>query len=674
MEDLAVEYRREVDGLRAIAVLPVILFHAGFKSFSGGFVGVDIFFVISGYLITTIIISELDAGRFSLTNFYERRARRILPALSLMMFVCLPFAWVWLMPSEMINFSQSLIAVSGFVSNILFWQKTGYFYTAAELVPLLHTWSLSVEEQYYVLFPIFLMLTWKFGKKRIVSALIVFFLASFTIAQIGSTHKPTASFFLLPTRGWELLVGAFLAFYLSRPSKVNLPLIAKEFFGGAGLVLIVTAIFSFNSQTPFPGIYALLPTLGAALIILFATAETKVGQLIGNRLFVYAGLVSYSAYLWHQPLFAFARNRSLAEPGETLYVVLVLLTFALAFLTWRYVEAPFRDKSKFNRRHIFTFAAVGTVAFVCLGLIGHFKNGFVERFDSKYVPLLSFVKEDHLRRDAACKATTPAIKALTSCVLGDQSNVDGLLLGDSHAQMLWDPLNKALTEKKRGFLSIDGAGCPPVRGVYRVDIGSEGNCNEIYESILKFLDEKPEIKYIVMGARWTLYLERTRFDNKQGGIERGDDSFVDFVVGGVPKRHSESERRVLLQSAYKNSVLEFLKTDRKVVLVYPTPEVGWNVPDFYSKSLLFNHRLEDPFISHSYEVFLQRNKATLEAFDSIGEHKNLIRVRPHETLCNTYVKDRCISVLDGQLLYSDDDHLSNKGSSSVVSEIMRSIN
>ena len=212
-------YRPEIDGLRALAVLPVILFHAGYEAFSGGFVGVDVFFVISGYLITTIIIAELDEGQFSLVNFYERRARRILPALFFVMAACIPFAWALLSPAELKSFGQSLIAVSTFTSNILFWQESGYFDIESELKPLLHTWSLAVEEQYYILFPLFLMFTWHKGLRWVVGALAIVFLLSFALAIWGtqiatSPNIASAAFFLIHSRIWELLVGVFIALYL----------------------------------------------------------------------------------------------------------------------------------------------------------------------------------------------------------------------------------------------------------------------------------------------------------------------------------------------------------------------------------------------------------------------------------------------------------------------------
>jgi len=335
------DYRKEIDGLRALAVLPVILFHAGFETFSGGFVGVDVFFVISGYLITTIILAELEQGKFSIVNFYERRARRILPALFLVTLVCIPFAWLWLLPSDMKDFSQSLVAVSVFASNILFWRESGYFDTAAELKPLLHTWSLAVEEQYYVLFPLFLMLFWKLGKRWILVTLWLVFVASLAVAQWGAYAKPAAAFYLLPTRGWELLIGAFAAFYLSKANRIEFGKGLSEFGGWLGVALIIYAVFAYSKATPFPGFYALVPTIGAVLVILFATQQTTVGKFVGNKAFVGVGLVSYSAYLWHQPLFAILKHSDF-DDTKGIYAILICLTLVLAFVSWKFVEALFR--------------------------------------------------------------------------------------------------------------------------------------------------------------------------------------------------------------------------------------------------------------------------------------------------------------------------------------------
>ena len=297
-------YRPEIDGLRAFAVLPVVFFHAGFSSFSGGFVGVDVFFVISGYLITSIIIAGQEAGTFTLIRFYERRARRILPALFVVMFACLPFAWFWLYPIDFKRFSQSIVAVTTYSSNILFILTSSYFERAAELKPLLHTWSLAVEEQFYLFFPVFLVGFWRLGKRRLLLLLSILAIISLLLAEWESINSPTIAFYGLPTRGWELMIGAFVAFYASGDKKDS-SILTQQVGSFIGLSMLIYPIIWFNKYTPFPSLYTLVPTIGTALIILFTTQKTIVGKLLGSKLFVGIGLISYSAYLWHQPLLAF---------------------------------------------------------------------------------------------------------------------------------------------------------------------------------------------------------------------------------------------------------------------------------------------------------------------------------------------------------------------------------
>jgi len=454
----AMDYRREIDGLRALAVLPVILFHAGFETFSGGFVGVDVFFVISGFLITTIILAELEQGKFSIVNFYERRARRILPALFLVMLVCIPFAWFWLLPSDMKDFSQSLVAVSVFASNILFWRESGYFDTAAELKPLLHTWSLAVEEQYYVIFPLFLMLFWKLGKRWILVTLGLVFFVSLALAQWAAFAKPDAAFYLLPTRGWELLIGAFAAFYLSKANRKEFGKSVSEIGGWLGVAMIMFAVFAYSKTTPFPGLYALVPTIGTALIILFATQQTTVGKFVGNKAFVGVGLISYSAYLWHQPLFAFARHKGLTEGSHIAFLLLSFLTLILAYLSWKYVEAPFRRRSIISRRLIFSFGFVFTLFFICIGYIGYVKNGFESRFervlsgDIGHIDFHKYIDEKYFD----CEPKVIAENALSwegflRCKQSKQGTPEVVLLGDSHAEHLFLGLAEYIPSKNITF-------------------------------------------------------------------------------------------------------------------------------------------------------------------------------------------------------------------------------
>ena len=372
------KYRPEIDGLRALAVIPVILFHAGSSLFSGGFVGVDIFFVISGYLITTIIIDELDRGTFSIVNFYERRARRILPALFLVMLACIPFAWFWLLPGEMKDFSRSIISVSFFVSNVFFWRDAGYFGAASELKPLLHTWSLAVEEQFYIIFPLFLLGAWRFGKRVIVVTLILLAISSLFIANWASFNGREGSFFLLPTRGWELLIGCLAALYISKNGIETKPIISQS-ISLVGIFCILFSMLYYNGSTPFPSVYGLVPTIGTALIILFANNKTVIGKLLGSKPFVGVGLLSYSAYLWHQPILAFARHKDLYLPTFQSITIIVIGTLTLSYFSWRYVESYFRQRGKVAKNTIFTLSLAGTALFICAGALGALTNGFEHR-------------------------------------------------------------------------------------------------------------------------------------------------------------------------------------------------------------------------------------------------------------------------------------------------------
>lgn len=366
-------YRPEVDGLRAVAVLPVILFHAGFATFSGGFVGVDVFFVISGYLITTIILNELEEGRFSIVKFYERRARRILPALFFVILVSIVLAWMFLLRNDFRDFFRSIVAVVTFSSNIFFWLEADYFDTSAELKPLLHTWSLAVEEQYYIIFPLLMMAIWRFGRPFVIGLLGVIFVLSLGYAELIVRDQPETAFYLLPTRAWEIMVGAFCALYLQQSWRMSLAPVVEQALSALGLILIAFAIFAFSKDTPTPSLYMLVPTLGAALIILFANQGTLAKFLLSTRAMVWVGLISYSAYLWHQPVLSFMRHNSVVEPSAVIMLTGSAVSLALAWFTWAYVERPFRNPA-FPRKRVFTASFVGTAALLFAGLFVHTQN------------------------------------------------------------------------------------------------------------------------------------------------------------------------------------------------------------------------------------------------------------------------------------------------------------
>jgi peptidoglycan/LPS O-acetylase OafA/YrhL len=463
-----VRYRSEIDGLRALAVVPVVLFHAGVAVVGGGFVGVDVFFVISGYLITSILLEELDTGTFSIRRFYERRARRILPALFFLMAVVTPFAWAWLMPSDLKDFAGSQIATTVFASNVWFWLHTGYFDSAADLKPLLHTWSLAVEEQYYILFPLILSLSWRLGQRISLATIALLAAASLLIAQWGVSHAPAATYFLLPARAWELLVGSFIALYLRTNPRLPAELVADG-LSLAGIALIAVPMVTYTDQTPFPGLAALPPVLGTALIILFASPENLAGRLLSLRPVVGTGLLAYSFYLWHQPVFALYRQRFGDEAFHDHVPLLVLLSFAMAALSYRIIEQPFRRKASLRQLKLAMLACF-SLAIIASGAILRIID-----IDKALVPsyrwALSVADPDLIAyaegsdTHMACTGL-PDGPGFVSCRFGAFGTAPGIALwGDSLAGAFLHGLDHVARDRSISGTAFIANGCPPVVGL-----------------------------------------------------------------------------------------------------------------------------------------------------------------------------------------------------------------
>jgi peptidoglycan/LPS O-acetylase OafA/YrhL len=526
------KYRREIDGLRALAVVPVILFHAGFRAFSGGYVGVDIFFVISGYLITSLILTEQRAGTFTIVNFYERRARRILPALFIVLLACLPVAWLWLYPRELEMFSHSLTAVSTFSSNLYFWKTSSYFDTSSELKPLLHTWSLAVEEQYYLVFPVFLILTKKLDKRWILVILGAIAALSLLAAQWGTVNAPTFSFYVLPTRAWELLIGVFIAFYFERAKPVKHGRVLGECGGFAGLLLIAYAVSFFDAQTPSPGLFTLLPTLGAGLIILFATPQTVAGRLLGNKVLVGVGLISYSAYLWHNPLFAFARLLSPDQPRILCFALLSAVSLVLAFLSWKFVETPFRKMDKIDRNAIALFSVTGLLCFVGAGLVQpYLRSGFP--FSPEQRKIYAYTSYEHdfsykSRENICFLSPVQSYEDFApECKHVDTTMPTVMLWGDSHAAMLSVGLRFVYGD----VIQYTAAGCPPIAGRRFLNAKYCAGINDFV------LGEVGRIRpnQIIMDASWLVY--GNRIDDVAETIDKiriASPTSRIVVVGTVP--------------------------------------------------------------------------------------------------------------------------------------------
>lgn len=662
-------YRREIDGLRALAVVPVILFLAGFDLFRAGFVGVDVFFVISGYLITTLILADVAQGKFSLAHFYVRRARRILPALFLVIAVCLVLSWFLLLPSDMNAFLQSVMAATVFGSNILFWRESGYFESEVALKPLLHTWSLSVEEQFYLLFPLCLVCALRFGKRGALCLLVVFAVCSIALAYWGAFNKPAAAFYLLPTRGWELLIGAIAAFYLSHAPQARFGRWVSEAGAWLGLLLIAAAVFGYARPIRGLGLPALAPTIGTALIILFGTQQTSAGRFIGNQAFVGVGLISYSAYLWHQPLFAFARHGSVGAPSQTFFAMLIFLTFVLAYASWRYVETPFRQGSRIARPQVLALGYGMAAFFILFGAFGYMSAGYAWRFDDA-IRNIESARADKNPSQAECyfMAGLPAVPD-GYCRLG-KGPVVGMLMGDSHADTLAFPLSNALGERGVSFLSAAYGGCPPIENLYRPNEGRSHKCYEFNRRNFDFVLNNPAIESVVLMARWTAYSEGTFFDNGEGGVE----SLGSVVVGlvdpsGQPQNTAKALRKAMVLDQFLKSIQKLVAAGKQVFLIYPVPEVGYDVPSRRARLKFLEN--SDDIVTTRYDLYQSRHADLFRIFDYLGEHKNLVRIKPNEMLCDRFIKGQCVTEIAGKILYYNDDHLSNAGSQMLADEIVK---
>ena len=391
------KYRPEIDGLRALAVLPVILFHAGYNNFEGGYVGVDIFFVISGYLISSIIIYEVELGKFSLQNFYERRARRILPALFSVILISAPFAWFILLPADLELFNNSAFSALTFWSNYIFYFEIDYFETSSRLKPLLHTWSLSIEEQFYIIFPILLLFFFKFKKKYFIIFISIIAILSLFVAQWGGNLKLTypfiekeilffnqsslTNFFLPFGRIWELIIGILISFYIKKNGQPNY---YNQIFSLIGIVLILYSIFTFTKETNYPSFQTLFPTVGTALIIIFTNKNTLAFKLFSQKILVFFGLISYSAYLYHYPIFTFVEYSNFIEFNNLNKIFLIFLTFILSYLSWKFIEKPFRKKSIISSKNFYFFLGLLYSLVLILFVITNNNKGFKSRFDKDF--------------------------------------------------------------------------------------------------------------------------------------------------------------------------------------------------------------------------------------------------------------------------------------------------
>ena len=628
------QYRKEIDGLRAVAVIPVVLFHTGVGAVSGGFVGVDIFFVISGFLITGILISEMETGDFSVAHFYERRARRILPALFFVMLCCIPFAWAWMHVTQLNEFFQSLLAVTLFGSNILFWYQEGYFDAASELKPLLHTWSLAVEEQYYLLFPLVMMGLWKFGRQPLFWMIFAAALGSLMLSQWGSVQFASANFYLAPTRAWELLAGSLCAFIGARPFKRwhNIP-------GVAGFALILFSIFWFDDKIAFPSVWALLPVGGTALILLYGNSGSWVVRLLGFAPLAGIGLISYSVYLWHQPVFAFARIRSVLEPPDWLMALLAIATFGIGYLSWRFIEQPFRRPGGGilqSQRSVFIASGAVAALLLAIGAYGYVTYG-LRSFarPTVYATTENSRMQPNYGLDKICDGNAGRSPKCTT------SNMPEVLLwGDSYAMHLAAGL--MASDPGLGLRQITRSSCPPILGLALNDIDNPDRlavaCMQHNDAALAWLKANGSVKYVILSSPFIIL---------QKDILTADRRRIQADAAGL--RNLPLVRKKLLET-----IDAIRRTGRRVVLVSPTPGNKTDVGQCLIRTLHFGEA-EDMCDFTRYPGL--ENNARFRLMDAVADDVGVIN------LADMICPDRkCDTIQQGKIIYRDDGHLTVEGS------------
>jgi len=668
-------YRPEIDGLRAVAVMLVLLYHAQFRiggidPFAGGFIGVDIFLVISGYLIGSILLREMGEGRFSLLRFYERRARRILPALYAVLLITVPAAWAFMLPEAMKNYGAALTSAVLSASNILFWHEVSYDASDNLTNPLIHTWSLGLEEQFYLLFPALLLAMHRYAPRWMPHLLCGLCVASLLLAEFMTARSPDASFFLLPSRMWELGAGALLA--LGERTRKGPPAQTFSFMPFLGLGAILCSVPFMGVRWHHPGFATAVPVLGTVLLIRYSGRGDAVGRWLSSRPMAAVGLISYSLYLWHQPVFAFGRLMRVDAPTLTVKMSWIALSVLLAIGTFLWVERPTRNRRRMSSRTIWSIALGGAALLGGVGTAFFAANGVPGRFPP---PLDAIAKAERIEEAAIFQNGKGCLNYVVEkgpCRFRgvNPDGYDLIIAGDSHARTL----SNALIDRLPGATDLasltllNRGGCLMLPGLVRVDAMQPG-CPDSYNAArMRYLIAQPRAIAVLM-MRLPVVVERSRFDNGGGGIEPGEPPHISRATGPYGKAVGDAA----VQAALAAMVRRLIDNGVKVVLVYPVPEMGWNIP----RKLLEIARTQPPGAwqlpmqaSVPLPLFHDRSRRTYALLDSLGEDPDLARVYPEQALCRG---ERCLSHDGGAIFYRDDNHLTRQGAAGVVEEIYRTI-
>lgn len=625
-------------------MLPVVLFHAGL-GVPGGFVGVDVFFVISGYLITSLISEDMQTGRFSIAAFYERRVRRIFPALFAMMTVSAILAWLFFMPTEFVLFGKSVFAAALFVSNILFRREAGYFDTSELMKPLLHTWSLAVEEQFYIFFPLILFICRKRQSLQI-AAIAVLFVVSLGISELWAIKKAGDAFYLLPSRFWELGLGGLLS-YLQRyrPQRTAI----ATAFTASGILLIGIAIFTIHSTSQFPGLLALVPCGGAALVIFGGGATNPASRLLSSPPLAFVGLISYSLYLWHWPLIVFSQYKLGHALSPAQAICIVALSIAVSIASWKFVETPFRRRAVLSQRlNLFGCGAVA-MAVACLAgfSIDNF-DGFPSRLSTDVARIYSAKADVSKYMSWTCLSdneprgpSAADVRAGHLCTLGNENAADisFAVWGDSHAAAMAPAIDKIAAEYKRKGLFIGQAGCPPLLQYETPHArkSSRDSCLRQNDAAADLLKSK-HISMVFLIARWPREVLGAQYGNEGPFFDPAEPYKVD-------------DRSAEVADGLDKTLTLLAQLHIRAVLVMDVPEPGYDVPYALARAAK-DHRQVD--INPLRSVVDQRQQQSMAVLKAASAKYGVELVDPTPSFCGA---NHCNVAIDGRPLYADSNHL-----------------
>lgn len=660
MKGTLVNYRNDIDGLRAIAVMGVIFYHFGIGSISGGFVGVDVFFVLSGYLIGGITFSQLQSSQFTFTNFYFRRIRRLFPVYVFVMLVTFIVAYSIMLPIDFREFGQSIFASTIYISNVLFFLEAGYFDSSSHLKPLLHTWSLSIEEQFYLLFPFLAWLTSKLSRSWVFAFFTLLTAASFIFSVLYIEKDSTAVFYLYPFRAWELFLGVILAINV-------VPEIRNKTVGSMlsiiGILMILIPYFSYDNSTLFPGYSALLPCVGTALVLHSGSQGYHViHKILASSIPSFIGKISYSLYLWHWPIFVFYVYDKQNELTLSSSLMLLLLTFVLSVSSWKFIETPFRKGNiLFSRSKLSVFASTAIVsgAFLLVGYYIHVNNGMPSRLNQEQS---SFSDIQLFGPLPNCEEhNNDVYPNIRHCKLGEPQSSEKytLIWGDSHAGAFAQGILKSFNGRDKDLLLAWSGGCPTLFDIKKTETAStnaeDALCtihNEAIKSLIK--RDADKIDAIVLIGRWSYYIH-----GKGYGVDSHNLISIDYSDKNKQKELGNSPK---FTTVFESTLREIQQTGIEVFVLEQVPEFTQFDSRKHAIELLSGSSSIDEVINQytveEYSNVIYRQSSVIKLLNRMDKEGVSRTLHTHKYFCND---STCSTIQDTTPIYFDNNHLSTYG-------------